>query len=115
MEELGIGSSRELGGIARLELMNAIRAVVRNGRLIVDEPTMLPEGSELELQLVDSGDELDDEERAALHRAIETGLEDARRGNTRPAEEVMRAPRPTITVRIVISKRAQSKSNQMSI
>lgn len=70
--------------------MNAIRAVVRNGRLVVDEPTTLPEGSEFELQLVDGGDELDDEERAALHRAIEAGIEDARRGNTRPAEEVMR-------------------------
>jgi hypothetical protein len=32
--------------------MGALRAIVRNGRLILDEPTDLPEGSEVEVALV---------------------------------------------------------------
>jgi hypothetical protein len=39
--------------------MHTLKAVVRNGRIIVDEPTTLPEGSELKLQLVDEDDGLD--------------------------------------------------------
>ncbi|MGB3051245.1 MAG: antitoxin family protein [Polyangiales bacterium] len=50
--------------------MSTIRARVRNGRLIVDEPTSLPEGTELELVVDDAGDSLDDAERAALDAAI---------------------------------------------
>jgi hypothetical protein len=47
-------------------MMSTIRARVRNGRLIVDEPTSLPEGTELELVVDDAGDTLDEAERAAL-------------------------------------------------
>jgi hypothetical protein len=50
--------------------MRTIRAQVRNGRIVVDEPTDLPEGTEIHLLPVDE-DELDDEERAALHSSIE--------------------------------------------
>jgi hypothetical protein len=46
--------------------MHALTAKVRNGRLVLDEPTDLPEGAEVPLQLVDP-DDLTDEERAALH------------------------------------------------
>jgi hypothetical protein len=55
--------------------MQALKAQVKNGRLIVDEPTELPEGTVLDLVVADSGDELDDEERAQLHAAIDEGLE----------------------------------------
>jgi len=72
------------------DVMHTIKAVVRNGRLVVDEPTTLPEGSELELQLVDTGDDLDDEEREALHRSIALGLEQARRGEVHSADAVLR-------------------------
>ena len=51
-------------------MMSAIRARVRNGRLIVDEPTSLPEGTELDLVVDDEGDNLDEAERAALNAAI---------------------------------------------
>jgi hypothetical protein len=51
--------------------MLALKARVENGRIKVDEPTDLPEGTELYLVPADSGDELDDEERAALHASIE--------------------------------------------
>ena len=51
--------------------MNALKVRVENGRIKLDEPTDLPEGTELYLVPADSGDELDDEERAALHASIE--------------------------------------------
>src|SRR6476659_5386911 len=40
------------------------------GRLIVDGPTDLPEGTKIELLPLDPGDWLDDEDRAALHQAL---------------------------------------------
>jgi hypothetical protein len=49
--------------------MKALKAQVRAGRLVLDEPTNLPEGAEVRVALVD-GDELDDTERAELHAAI---------------------------------------------
>lgn len=64
--------------------MPAIHARVKNGRLVVDEPTSLPEGSEVRLWVVD-GDDLDDAERAALHEAISEGLDDAKAGRTTDA------------------------------
>jgi UDP-N-acetyl-D-mannosaminuronate dehydrogenase len=70
--------------------MHTVKAVVKNGRLVVDEPTTLPDGTEYELQLVDTGDDLDDEQRVALHRSIAIGLEQARRGEVQPADQVLR-------------------------
>ena len=49
--------------------MRALKAHVRAGRLVLDEPTNLPVGAEVRVALVD-GDELDDHERAELHSAI---------------------------------------------
>lgn len=49
--------------------MRALKAHVRSGRIVLDEPTNLPEGAEVRVALVD-GDELDDRERAELHAAI---------------------------------------------
>lgn len=51
--------------------MQAFKAHVQNGRIVVDQPTDLPDGTELYLVAVRAGDELDDEERAALHAALE--------------------------------------------
>lgn len=59
--------------------MQALRARVRNGRLVLDEPTTLTEGSEVELVPVD---DMDDDERAELDRSLEEGIEQARAGNT---------------------------------
>ena len=47
-----------------------IKASVRAGRLVVDEPTTLPEGTEVELLPLDPGDWLDDGDGAALHAAL---------------------------------------------
>jgi hypothetical protein len=66
--------------------VSAVKAHVKNGRLVLDEPTSLPEGAEVRLWVVD-GDDLDDADRAALHEAIREGFEDAKSGRTIGAEE----------------------------
>jgi len=70
--------------------MSGFRARVHNGRLVIDEPTDLPEGTVLDLVVDDEGDNLTDDERAALHAAIEQSLEDEESGRGRPAAQVMR-------------------------
>jgi hypothetical protein len=70
--------------------MTGFRARVQNGRLVIDEPTDLPEGTVLDLVVDDEGDNLTDEERAALHEAIEESLDDAKAGRGRPAADVIR-------------------------
>jgi hypothetical protein len=75
--------------------MHSVKAQVRNGRLVVDEPTDLPEGKVIELipigdTLAPGGDELDGDERAALHRSIEEGFEDFDKGDVEDAFEFLR-------------------------
>jgi hypothetical protein len=74
--------------------MQPVKAHVKNGRLVLDEPTDRPEGAEVELVPLDEvlargGDYLDDEERAALHRSIEEGIEDFEKGDTEDAFEFL--------------------------
>jgi hypothetical protein len=59
--------------------MSALRAKVQGGRLVVDEPTSLPEGTELELVVV-GGADLDDEERARLDEALDASWASASEG-----------------------------------
>ena len=70
-------------------MMSTIRARVRNGRLIVDEPTDLPEGTELDLAIDDAGDSLDEAERAALHAAIAQAWASFQAGEGRLAAVVL--------------------------
>jgi hypothetical protein len=77
-----------------LEAMQPFKAHVRNGRLVLDEPTDLPEGEVIELVPVDEvlasgGDYLDDEERERLHKSIERGLADVKAGRTVDASDVI--------------------------
>lgn len=44
-----------------------LRARVKNGRLLLDEPTELPDGAEVELVPMDDIDALDPAERERLH------------------------------------------------
>jgi hypothetical protein len=70
--------------------MHALKAQVRNGRLVLDEPTNLPEGEVVYLQPIEVAavdDDLDDEERVALHRAVDEGIAAARAGDHTDAEE----------------------------
>jgi hypothetical protein len=67
-----------------------LKAHVRKGRLVVDEPTDLPEGTEVDLLPLDPGDWLDDEDRAALHRALTASGADIKAGRLTDANEVLR-------------------------
>jgi hypothetical protein len=70
--------------------VSAHKAVVRNGRLILDEPTDLPEGQVVELLDADPySDELDldGEQRARLDDAIDRGRADAKAGRTTSAKD----------------------------
>jgi len=70
--------------------MGPIRARVKNGKLIVEEPTLLPEGTVLDLVIDDEGDDLSEEERTALHAAIDKAWRSADGGKLLPADEVLR-------------------------
>ena len=67
-----------------------LKARVHNGRLVLDEPTALPEGTEVDLLLLDPGDWLGTENRAALHRALAASRKDLEGGRLVDAEEVLR-------------------------
>lgn len=67
-----------------------LKARVHKGRLLVDEPTELPEGTEVDLLPLDPGDWLDAADRAALHRALAASQEDLEAGHLVDAEEVLR-------------------------
>ena len=67
-----------------------LKARVRAGRLVIDEPTDLPEGTELELLPLDPGDWLDETDRAALHDALRQSENDVDAGRLVSAEDVLR-------------------------
>jgi hypothetical protein len=66
-----------------------MRAHVRNGYIVVDEPTNLPEGAEVVVAVVDADDDLDDAERAELEAELHAGLDDLEAGRTFDAEDVI--------------------------
>lgn len=77
--------------------MQALRAQVRNGRIVVDEATDLPEGTHVELQLValDSTADMSADERAAFLRELDESSAEADAGKLIDAAEVLaklRAP-----------------------
>jgi len=59
--------------------MQVIRATVRNGRIVVDEPTTLPDGHEVALGVLNE-DEMTDAERRRLHASIARGIRDGQAG-----------------------------------
>jgi hypothetical protein len=67
-----------------------IKARVNAGRLVVDEPTDLPDGTEVELLPLDPGDWLDDADRAALHKALRDSNADVAAGRLVDAEEILK-------------------------
>ena len=70
--------------------MKTLRTRVVNGAFVPEQPTTIREGSIVDLAVIDEGDELDDDERAALHLAISDSWKELRRGDAVPAEEVLR-------------------------
>jgi len=62
---------------------------VKNGRLILDEPTSLPEGTVVDLVADDEGDDLTEQERRALHDALSASWQSAEAGRLRPASAII--------------------------
>jgi hypothetical protein len=74
--------------------MQTLKAEVRAGRLVLDVPTSIPDGTVVELVVAEADDDLDDDERAALHAALDQGWASARAGKTRPVEALIAELRP---------------------
>jgi len=66
-----------------------LKARVLAGRLVLDEPTELPDGSEVELVLADDGDELDEDDRARLHASLRRSADQFRAGRGIDADEAL--------------------------
>jgi hypothetical protein len=69
--------------------MSSLRARVLKGRIILDAPTKLPEGTTLDLVVDDEGDELTPSERKRLDHSIGKAWESAKAGKVRPAYKVI--------------------------
>lgn len=67
--------------------MQALKVLVKNGRLVVDEPTDLPDGAEVEIVVID--DKLTTEERAELHASLDRALDDSEAGEGMDATEYL--------------------------
>ena len=68
----------------------ALRARVHKGRLILDEPTNLPEGTVVDLAMDDEGDDLTPAERKRLEAQLRTAWIAAKRGRARPASAILK-------------------------
>jgi hypothetical protein len=70
--------------------MHAIKAHVKNGQIVLDEPAELAEGMLVSVYLCNAeGDTLSDAERAALHRSLERSITQADAGELIDADEVL--------------------------
>lgn len=69
--------------------MSPLRAHVQNGRIVLDEPTTLREGTIIDLVADDEGDDLTDKERHALHNALLTSQASAENGPLRPTSAIL--------------------------
>ena len=58
----------------------ACKVQVKSGPLVLDEPTDLPDGAEVELIVIN--DELSSDERLALHASLDRALADAEAGSS---------------------------------
>jgi hypothetical protein len=75
--------------VGMLPAMSGVRARVVQGRLVMDEPTSLPEGTILDLVMDDEGDDLPAPERAARDAALSRAWQQAQAGSGRPIADVI--------------------------
>lgn len=74
-------------------MWNMVRTLtgrVVNGRLVVDEPTELPEGTEVSLAFIEAVGDLDEDEQAALEAALEESSASLRAGDRVAADDVVK-------------------------
>jgi len=69
--------------------MSPLRARVEKGRLLLDEPTTLPEGTVVQLVADDEDDDLSEDDRRALHEALSASWKSAESGQLRPTSEFL--------------------------
>jgi hypothetical protein len=67
---------------------------VKDGRIVLDEPTDLPEGEVVYIKLVDGivaddRDDLDDGDRAELHRELDASIAEGEAGETEDFAQVL--------------------------
>jgi hypothetical protein len=71
-------------------VVTALKAHVRNGRIVIDELVDLPDGAEIHVYLYDAAvDAMSSQERAALERALERSLAQADAGDLIEADDVL--------------------------
>ena len=70
-----------------MNVMQLLKAHVRGGRLVLDEPSDLPEGAEVEVAVL--GDDLGPEDRAELHASLDRALDDSDAGRGVDAREYL--------------------------
>ncbi len=68
--------------------MQSMKARVRNGRLVLDEPTELPEGTVVTVSITED-DEPGDVERARIVAAIERSMDQVQAGKRVDADVVI--------------------------
>jgi hypothetical protein len=69
--------------------MKPLRARVENGRIVLDEPTTLRDGTVIDLVVDDEGDDLTDQERSSLHQALSASWDSAEAGRLQPARSIL--------------------------
>ena len=77
----------------KMELMKTLKAKVENGRLVMNEPTDLPEGTEIEMLPASEFHDLanmDPSEREALEESLRISEGEILRGETMDAAESVR-------------------------
>ena len=73
-----------------LDHVTALKAHVVNGKIVVDKPVDLPDGSEVRVYLNDAAaDGIGADERTALEQRLDRSLKQADAGNLIDADEVL--------------------------
>jgi len=65
------------------------RRRVEKRRLVLDEPTTLPDGTVVDLVADDEGDDLSDEQRRVLHEALSASWKSAEADRLRAASAIL--------------------------
>ena len=69
--------------------MHALKAHVRNGYFVSDEPTDLPEGTEAKIVIEDAFADMDPEERAEFMKELDASCDEADAGELIDAADVL--------------------------
>jgi hypothetical protein len=66
-----------------------LKATVRDGRIVVDEPTGLPDGTVLNLVVEMPEDQMSEEELAQINASIAISMEEIKAAKTVPGAQVL--------------------------